>query len=138
MVNTDFENTVVFSLPGLTLDGLINTFGELWEKFPDDVQDDIKWATRSEEEGHWNTGAIKVISHLIAELSDGIENDKVTADQAEYLWEKMIETMEDHEFYGARLYILYKDYAQKDPMMMLGHILNVSEDFMSAKEGKRK
>jgi hypothetical protein len=138
MGSTDFENTVVFSIPGLTFEGLKNSFGELWEKLPEDVQEDIQWVGKTPEGDGFNPGAIRAITDLIAELSDGINLDKVTADQAEYLWEKMIDTMEEHDLYGARLYLLYKEYAQSDPMLMLGHILNVSEDFLSAKEGKRK
>jgi hypothetical protein len=133
----DYENVAVVTLR-MSLDGLKNMLGELWEKLPEDVREDIKWLSKSDEKDVYNPGAVKAITHLIAELSDGIIKDKVTADQAEFLWEKMIETLEEHNLFGPRMHVLYKDYSNQDPMLMLGHILNVSEDFLSAKAGIRK
>lgn len=138
MGSYDFDGIPVFTLSGMSLDGLKNMLGDLWDKLEKDIQDDIKWVAKTDEDDGYNPGAAKAITHLIAELSDGIEKDKVTADQAQYLWEKTIDTLFEHEIHGPRLHILYKDYSKQNPMLMLGNILNVSEDFLLAKQGIRK
>lgn len=128
----------VFVLGGMSQEELENMMGELWNKLEPDIQSDILWVSKTDEDDGYNPGAVKAISHLIAEMSDGIEKDKITADQAQSLWEKAIDTLFEHEVHGPRLHILYKDYAEQNPMLMLGHILNVSEDFLLAKQGIRK
>jgi hypothetical protein len=133
------DGTKVFTLSvGMNLEGLQKMFGDYWDKLEEDVQNDIRWATMSSDKTSYNPGAATAVNALISELADGVVKDKVTADQAEFLWEKAIETLGEHDLFGPRLHILFKDYSKGDPMLMLGHILNVSEDFLSAKAGIRK
>jgi hypothetical protein len=138
MNEINFDSIPVFTLGGMSLDGLKKMLGELWDKLEEDVRSDIQWAAKTYEDDGYNPGAVRAISHLIAELSGGIEKDKITADQAQYLWEKAIDTLFEHDVHGPHLHILYKDYSKQNPMLMLGHILNVSEDFLLAKRGIRK
>jgi hypothetical protein len=134
----DYENVAVFTLGGMSLEGLKNMMGGLWEKLPEDVRNEVEWVGQTGDGDGYNPGAVRAISHLITELADGIKKDKVTIDQAAYLWEQAVDTLREHNLFGPRMHVLYKDYSNQDPMMMLGHILNVSEDFLSAKAGIRK
>jgi hypothetical protein len=132
------NDSTVFTFSGMGLEGLQKMFGDYWDKLEEDVQNDIRWATMSNDKTSYNPGAATAVNALISELADGVVKDKVTAEQAEFLWEKAIETLREHDLFGPRLHILFKDYSKGDPMLMLGHILNVSEDFLSAKAGIRK
>ena len=129
----------VFTLGGMGQHKAIQIVGaEVWDEMTEDGRNDVLWAGQTGDGDGYNPGAMTAISSLMKALLDEINKEHLTTQDAQYLWASAVDPLRPHNVFGPYLWVLFKDYSEGDPMRMLNYILNESEEFLLAREGRRR